>query len=315
MDFTVSVIIPTYNAQDFIDKTIQSVLMQTEVTEIVVVDDGSKDDSLKVLQALQKEHKSIKVFQHEKGVNKGRGATRNLGILKATSNYIAFLDADDFYLENRFSLDKTILKDQAIDGVYNAVGFHFYRDIKPNEQKHFKLNTITKTLKPEDLFDGIVKSKYGFLHLNGITIKRKAFSTIGLMNPELIVTQDTDIIFKMALQCCMLPSNITNPIALRGIHDDNIFNKDEIYKKYTPKCFESVIDWSFKNNIEICKIEALVDAIWVFKFKQKEGLISHIDYWFKLMFKFPKLLFSMLSIKYFPIVRLRKTLFPFIYKN
>ncbi len=315
MDFTLSVIIPTYNVQDFIDKTIQSVLIQPEVTEIVVVDDGSRDNSLKVLKTLQKKYNSIKIFQHENGVNKGRGATRNLGIQKATSNYIAFLDADDFYLENRFSLDKTIVKDQAIDGVYNAVGFYFYRGIKPNEEKHFKLNTITKTLKPENLFDGIVKSKYGFLHLNGITIKRKAFDTIGLMNPELIVTQDTDIIFKMALQCRMLPSNIENPVALRGIHDDNIFNKDDIYKRYTPKCFESVIDWCFKNNIKINKIEALVDALWVFKFKQKEGLISHISYWFRLMFKFPKLLFSMLSIKYFPIVRLRKTLFSFIYKH
>lgn len=315
MDFTVSVIIPTYNVQDFIDKTIQSVLIQSEVTEIIVVDDGSTDGSLQVLQALQMEHDKIKIFQHKNGVNKGRGATRNLGIIKATSNYIAFLDADDFYLQNRFGLDQIILKEQTIDGVYNAVGFHFYRDINPNEENHFKLNTITKTLKPEDLFDGIVKSKYGFLHLNGITIKKSCFDVIGLMNPSLIVTQDTDIIFKMAIKCHMMPSSIENPVALRGVHDQNIFNKDDIYIKYTPKCFESLIDWGFKNSIEQSKIDALLDALWVFKFKQNQGVISYTRYWFRLIFKFPMLLFSKLSVKYFPLVRLRKNLFPIVYKN
>lgn len=315
MIFSISVIIPAYNVERFIEKAIYSALNQVEVEEVIVINDGSSDKTSEIVESLKTTNSRIKIYHHKNEVNLGRSATRNLGIIKATSNYIAFLDADDFYLENRFENDKKILEDNAVDGVYNAVGFHFYREIKTTESKHFKLNTISKKLTPEDLFYGIVKSKYGFLHLNGIIIRKDAFKIIGLMNETLKVTQDTDIIFKMALKCRMLPGDIEKPVALRGIHDDNIFNKGDIYKEYTPKCFESLISWSLKNNIEQNKIDELLDALWIFKFSYNDSLISYIGYWTSFMIKFPKVMFSISSVKYFPVVRLRKALFPFLYKN
>ena len=84
MKFSVSVIIPVYNCESFIEKAIESVLLQPEVFEIIVVNDGSTDDSLSLIEALQKEDDRIKIYHHKNAENKGRSATRNLGIQKAT---------------------------------------------------------------------------------------------------------------------------------------------------------------------------------------------------------------------------------------
>ena len=126
MQFSLSIIIPVYNAESFINKAIESACGQPEVTEIVVVDDGSDDGTQKIVSQMLKTDDRIKVFHHENKLNKGRSASRNLGIQKSTGHYIAFLDADDYYLENRFTNDKIVFEqNEDTDGVYNAVGFHF----------------------------------------------------------------------------------------------------------------------------------------------------------------------------------------------
>ncbi|BAZ10116.1 family 2 glycosyl transferase [Calothrix sp. NIES-4071] len=85
-----SVIIPTYNRAELIEKTINSVLAQEfQDYEIIVVDDGSTDDTIKILKPYQRR---IKILQQ---ANKGPGAARNLGIKHAKGKYIAFLDSDD----------------------------------------------------------------------------------------------------------------------------------------------------------------------------------------------------------------------------
>lgn len=88
----VSIIIPLYNAESYIAETIESALQQTYTnTEIIIVDDGSKDASYEV--AIKYASDKIKVV---KQVNKGASAARNNGISLAKGDYIQFLDADDF---------------------------------------------------------------------------------------------------------------------------------------------------------------------------------------------------------------------------
>ena len=92
----ISVIIPVYNAAAYIEKAVTSALFHNEVKEVVLVNDGSTDDSLAILQKLQQSDARIKIYHHENKVNKGRSASRNLALQKATQPFIAFLDADDF---------------------------------------------------------------------------------------------------------------------------------------------------------------------------------------------------------------------------
>jgi len=89
---TVSVVIPAYNAEETLPKTIASACAQTyDDLEIIVVDDASTDDTVAVLDGF--DDPRIQFFSHEE--NRGGSAARNTGIERATGDYIAFLDADD----------------------------------------------------------------------------------------------------------------------------------------------------------------------------------------------------------------------------
>jgi len=96
----ISTIIPTYNRQDFIVSSIESVLTQTyQSYEIIVVDDGSTDNTLEVLNQFQDK---IKVIQKDNGGN--ASAARNVGIKHASGDYIAYLDSDDTWYPDKLSI-------------------------------------------------------------------------------------------------------------------------------------------------------------------------------------------------------------------
>jgi glycosyltransferase involved in cell wall biosynthesis len=90
-----SVIIPTYNRAEFITRTIDSVLNQTYKSfEIIIVDDGSTDNTENILQPLIKRHSNIFYFKKK---NEERGAARNFGTVRAKGDYVTFLDSDDIF--------------------------------------------------------------------------------------------------------------------------------------------------------------------------------------------------------------------------
>ena len=90
-----SVFIPTYNCEDALSNSIESILNQTYPDwELILIDDGSTDDSLSICQAYAAKDNRIRVIHQE---NAGQGAARNNGIGAATGDYIVFCDADDYY--------------------------------------------------------------------------------------------------------------------------------------------------------------------------------------------------------------------------
>lgn len=101
----VSVIIPMYNAEKFISATIQNVLEQTYPNiELIVVDDGSRDNSLSVAKKF--ESKKVKILTQS---NKGASAARNYGLREASGNFIQFLDADDLLSPNKIEEQTNLL--------------------------------------------------------------------------------------------------------------------------------------------------------------------------------------------------------------
>ncbi len=312
---TLSIIIPVYNCTLFIAKAIQSALQQPEVTEVVVVDDGSTDGTLVIVTLLQEKDFRIKIYKHPNGINKGRSASRNLGIQKATGNFIAFLDADDYFLPNRFTNDiKVFQENKNCDGVYNAVGFHFYRVATAQELQTHQLYTVNQKIKPDFLFEALLSGKYGHFQIDGLTVKKSVFDTIGLFNESLVVAEDTDVFWKMALKCQLETGLIDQPVAIRGVHDDNVFDQQDLYKKYIMKMYESVLFWSNKVELPISKNDLLLKWIWLLRFKQNKTLVQDMQYWFFIFKNSKKMIFTYLIVKYFPIVRLRKKIFPFIFR-
>ena len=133
-----SIIVPAYNSSDYIKECISSVLMQKTSYnyELIVINDGSKDDTLEKIN-LFKENKHLKIINQE---NKGFSGARNRGIDESLGKYIMFLDSDDLLCEN--SIEKLIKtakgkKADIVQGSYytfNKNGNKFYTNITPTEK-------------------------------------------------------------------------------------------------------------------------------------------------------------------------------------
>ena len=90
----VTIIIPMYNAEKSIEKCVMSVATQVDINdEIIIINDGSTDNSLEICNRLKKQYSCIKIINQE---NKGVGSARNSGIVNAKCDWICFLDSDDF---------------------------------------------------------------------------------------------------------------------------------------------------------------------------------------------------------------------------
>lgn len=97
----ISVIIPVYNAEKYLDECIQSVIKQKERNiEIIIIDDGSTDNSYNVCSKYQKKDNRIKIYKQK---NAGVSSARNLGIKKSIGKYLYFMDADDIIQTNIFT--------------------------------------------------------------------------------------------------------------------------------------------------------------------------------------------------------------------
>lgn len=102
IEYKISVIIPVYNAENFIDKCIQSVLNQTiKGIQIILINDGSTDESKKKCEFWKNLHKNITLINKD---NEGQGEARNIGLNLAKGKYIFFLDADDYLPNNSLEI-------------------------------------------------------------------------------------------------------------------------------------------------------------------------------------------------------------------
>lgn len=123
MDGLISVVIPVYNAEEFVKRCLESIRCQTyRNLEILVVDDGSKDNTFAICSELAKIDNRIKVIYQE---NSGVSAARNLGIDRATGEYISFIDADDYIKEDYFEhLLKDLVEHNADITCCNMIEMH-----------------------------------------------------------------------------------------------------------------------------------------------------------------------------------------------
>ncbi|MEY8735983.1 glycosyltransferase family 2 protein [Lactobacillus sp. AN1001] len=106
-DELVSIIIPVYNVQKYVELCIKSCINQTyENIEIILVDDGSTDSSGKICDEYSKRDNRISVIHT---TNRGQGSARNIGLNKCTGDFITFLDADDVLNENFIQILQKLL--------------------------------------------------------------------------------------------------------------------------------------------------------------------------------------------------------------
>ena len=139
MKSDISIIVPIYNAEDYVENCINSLINQTKTEiEIILINDGSTDSTDGIIRKYS--DKRIKYFSNK---NQGIGKTRNFGISKATSNYIMFCDSDDYYEPNMCEIMYDTAKKEDLD----LVICDFYREyengkVEPEHLPTFKYTNL-----------------------------------------------------------------------------------------------------------------------------------------------------------------------------
>ena len=224
----ISVITPVYNAEKYITQAVESALQFDEVYEVILVEDQSPDNALEVCENLAAKYDRVKLYQHPDKKNHGAGASRNLGLEKAAGDFIAFLDADDYYLPNRFEAEKELFKNPDVEGVYGAIGVHYYSE-KAKDQYYSifgdRLTTVYRKHSPKDVFRGQLgmNGSFGLFSIDALTIRKSALDKklSPMMKTHLRLHQDTEFLFRLSYYLDLYPGILDQAVANRGVHEDN----------------------------------------------------------------------------------------------
>jgi glycosyltransferase involved in cell wall biosynthesis len=223
----VSVNIPVYNASSYVRQAVESALNQPQTAEVVIVEDFSTDNSWDVCQQLAAEDNRIQLYRPDDGRNHGCSASRNLAIQKSSCEYIAFLDADDFYLPDRFSTaQKMFQSDPELDGVYEAIAMYVENDDSLRRWKDAgracnRLHTMTKRVDSNELFSALVHGGVGSFSTDGFIVKRTILGKIGYFDQDLPLHMDDVFFIKAAAKAKLLPGYLDEPVAMWRVHDQN----------------------------------------------------------------------------------------------
>lgn len=261
-----SVVIPVYNAEPFLREAVESALAQPEAPEIILVEDGSTDASPQLCEDLASGHQSVRLVRHAGNAHRGVSASRNTGIRESTGDTIAFLDADDRYLPDRFKAAFDILaRDSEADGVYEATAAVFEDDsmraawLKRNDSL---LTTLTCRVGSDELFEALVSQRHGHLHLNGLTVRRSALHAAGSFDEELPLGEDTHLWTRLAAVVRLVPGRLHSPVALRRFHAGNTLN-DPAYADRRPfrhDVYRRLFHWGCDRPLPVRRIRLLAGA-------------------------------------------------------
>ncbi len=221
-----SVIIPAFNAGQFITRTLDSVANQTYSNfEIVITNDGSLDNTEAVITEYIQAHPSLQIHLSYQ-TNKGIGSARNNGIFRARGKYLAFLDADDCWYENKLErVYEILIKSPDIDVLY-----HDEVEIRDSREKKSHYGMVTPPVYEDLLFNG------NRLSTSATVVKRELAQKIGGFseNPDFNSAEDYDFWLRLAKNNAKLYyfpmilgeyHRVANSVSLRAVyHGTNCFN-------------------------------------------------------------------------------------------
>lgn len=190
MDLLVSILIPAYNAEKWIKDTIESAINQSWLNkEIIIVNDGSKDSTLKIAQKYKS--KFVKVINQ---TNRGGCVARNKALSYAQGDYIQWLDSDDLLAPDK--IEKQLIHsevDRNSDILLTSSGATFYKNYK---KAKFAPNSLWQDLRPIDYF--LYKfSEILWMNVETWLISRKLVDIAGPWNESLKIDQDGEYICRV----------------------------------------------------------------------------------------------------------------------
>lgn len=268
--FNVSVVMPVFNAAGTIRAAVESATAIKAVMEVVVVEDGSSDNSLAVCRDLERAFDKVRLLRHADGKNHGCGASCNVGIRNSRATYIAFLDADDLYLPHRFDRAQEILMSKGdIDGVYDAVGLQFSdaesrtrweSDHPCPDDSEKGMVTLRGCPSPEELFFKMAPLGRGFFCTAGIVVRRTVLERVGLFDLRLQQAMDTNLWMRIAATNRLMPGCVDEPVAVYNIHGGNMIRDRACASRSLAEAVLFFCLWASRREVEIPKLVAALEC-------------------------------------------------------
>lgn len=209
MDPIVSVIVPAYNAELYIEEALKSIFEQTfHSYEIIVVDDGSKDRTSEIV------HRFADRLLYIRQENSGPSKARNTGIQSARGKYIAFLDADDLWTKNKLELQIGFLETHPDIGMTFADMMTFnendvtskshFQDIKRKNPYLYDI-LVREQNDLKDIFLMLLKGN--FIPTGTVVIRKSCLDQAGLFDESISSVEDLDMWMRISMFCkvCFLP--------------------------------------------------------------------------------------------------------------
>jgi len=189
----VSVVIPCYNSEAFVETTVRSALNQTHPTEeVICVDDGSTDETLEVLRSIQEENSHLTVHSQE---NQGICGARNTGLEMASGEYVAFLDHDDVLEANKLEHQAKLIADCSFRPDFVAAA---YEEIYPDQDRASRTRTVNTT----DPWIGLIHARLGRTSSN--LWRSSSVQEVRAWQDEDGLSLDTGLMFRMLKHDCQL---------------------------------------------------------------------------------------------------------------
>ena len=269
----VSIIVPVYNAEKYIERCVNSLKNQTlKDIEIILVDDSSTDASLEICNQMAINDSRLKVIHKE---NEGAGLARNAALFIASGEYIGFVDSDDFVEFNMFETlyDKAVMysSDLVMSGVIFVDGNMFsekgecIRKTYFEKDTHFDTEEALKKLRmgivgslPEDADD----SKYG------MSIWKNLFKLELIKKNNLMFQSEREIYSEDALFMIDYISCIKKATGISDAFYNYLRNEDSISKSYKKDRFEkslafmNEVEKRFKKDIKADEYRVYTDRFW-----------------------------------------------------
>ena len=238
MSKKVSIIVPAYNSEKFIEKCINTVAEQTyKEFEMIIINDGSTDSTLDIINSFKEKYNWLRVITIE---NHGQGYARNLGIKEAEGDYILFLDSDD--LLKRDTLEKTIKKIEKDHSDLVMFDWERYSEVDKKVKKSSKKNFFTKnSLRGKECIEILQLKAY---YTVAALYSREFLINNDIKYAEGHIYEDNVFIVKIATNAKKI-SFIKEPLYIVVSNDESdtktAYNTDKHYKAYI-KAVEECID-------------------------------------------------------------------------
>ncbi len=222
----VSVIVPVYNVEKYITRCLTSLVNQTiDDLEIILVNDGSKDNSEQIIRQFKKDYKNIIYVKKENG---GLSSARNFGLIYATGEYVAFLDSDDYV--DRTLYQKMYEKAKATNSDYVECDFIWkYPD-------HEKIDVGFRYKDKKEMFEKARVVAWNKLIKREIIINKKIEFPVGLYY------EDIEFFYKL-LPYINSFAFVEEPLIYYVQRDNSIVNKQDSRTKQIFKVLDNVIDY------------------------------------------------------------------------